>query len=95
MATGTLARRFYVSGRVQGVGFRYFAESVASRLGIGGYARNLPDGRVEVYAVGAPEQLAALATELRRGPRMAWVERVEELGAELKADRGDFFTIEE
>ena len=94
MATGTHARRFYVSGRVQGVGFRYFAEDVASRLGIAGYVRNLPDGRVEVYATGTPEQLASLATELGRGPRMAWVERVEELEAELQADRGDFFTIE-
>ncbi len=95
MATGTLARRYYVSGRVQGVGFRYFAEGVASRLGIGGYARNLPDGRVEVYAVGTAEQLASLATELGRGPRMAWVDAVEELEAELRADRADFFTIED
>lgn len=95
MATGTLARRYYVSGRVQGVGFRYFAENVASRLGIAGYVRNLPDGRVEVYAAGTLEQLASLAVELARGPRMAWVEGVEELEAELRADRGDFFTIED
>ena len=95
MATGTLARRFYVSGRVQGVGFRYFAESVASRLGVSGYVRNLPDGRVEVYAAGTAEQLASLAAELGCGPRMAWVDGVEELDTELKADRGDFFTIED
>lgn len=95
MATGTLARRFYVSGRVQGVGFRYFAENAAARLGVGGYVRNLPDGRVEVYAVGTVEQLASLGAELGRGPRMAWVERVEEQEAEPRADRREFFTIED
>ena len=54
MATETLAKRFHVSGRVQGVGFRYFVERVALRLGIAGYVSNLPDGRVEVYALSSP-----------------------------------------
>ena len=46
------ARRWFVRGRVQGVGYRYFAQHAASSLGLAGYARNLDDGRVEVYAAG-------------------------------------------
>jgi acylphosphatase len=49
------AKRFLVSGFVQGVGFRYFTENRAKRLGISGYVRNLRDGRVEAYAIGTPE----------------------------------------
>src|ERR1700681_1526956 len=79
----TLAKRFYVSGTVQGVGFRFFAERVAARLGVAGYVKNLFDGRVEVYAIGSAAQLDALRDELRRGPRMATVTGLTELGAEF------------
>jgi len=64
-----MARRYLVQGRVQGVGYRYFAEGVAEELGLAGYARNMDDGRVEVYAVGTSDQLAALSGYLWRGPR--------------------------
>ena len=70
--------RFLVSGLVQGVGFRWFVGRHARALGLGGYARNLPDGRVEVVACGAdPEALARLEALLRAGPAHAQVERVE------------------
>ncbi len=59
------AKRYYVSGMVQGVGYRYFAERAAMHLKVMGYVRNLRDGRVEVYAIAPAETLAAL----RRGPR--------------------------
>lgn len=72
------ARRYLVRGRVQGVGFRFFVERIAVELGLKGYARNLDDGRVEVYAVGAPEQLSELAGLLWRGPRLADVRGVDE-----------------
>ena len=55
-----IAKRFYVSGLVQGVGYRYFAEHAAKRFKLAGYTRNLRDGRVEVYAIGPVESLAAL-----------------------------------
>lgn len=82
-------RLFYISGIVQGVGFRYFARRVAARLDLTGYAKNLRDGRVEVYAVGTPEQLNALAKELRRGPTAAEVSGVieEEAGIEERYSR--------
>jgi acylphosphatase len=70
--------RFLVSGQVQGVGFRWFVARHARSLGFGGYARNLPDGRVEVVASGgAAEALARLEELLRAGPAHAQVERLE------------------
>ena len=58
------AKRYFIRGRVQGVGFRYFAQREAEQLGLRGYTRNLDDGRVEVYAVGTAEQLADFAGRL-------------------------------
>ena len=75
------ARRWIVRGQVQGVGYRYFAQKNASLLGLAGYARNLDDGSVEVYAVGAAEQLSEMAGRLRLGPRWADVRGVEETEA--------------
>lgn len=70
--------RFIVSGMVQGVGFRWFVARHARALGLTGYARNLPDGRVEVVTSAAdPVSLARLEEKLRQGPASAWVERVE------------------
>lgn len=71
------AKRFFISGRVQGVGFRYFASHAAHAIGVAGYVRNLADGRVEVYAVAAPDQLAAFEKELAEGPRLASVAHVD------------------
>lgn len=88
------AKRFYVSGMVQGVGFRYFARRHATNLGLGGYTRNLADGRVEIYAVGTIEQLRALAAELARGPSVSSVERVEEEAAEMIEKYSREFSIE-
>ena len=83
------ARTYFVSGRVQGVGFRYFVERVAAELGLAGYARNLEDGRVEVYAAGPAAKLAELSGRLWKGPRLADVRNVEEQEAPL-LDYTDF-----
>lgn len=83
------ARRYFIGGRVQGVGFRYFVERVANDLNLTGYTRNLADGRVEVYAVGTPEKLSELAGHLRMGPRLAGVRGVEEVEASV-IDYSDF-----
>ena len=90
----TEAKRFYVSGRVQGVGYRFFAERMAGGLGVGGYVRNLYDGRVEVYAIGSTEQLDALRSALQRGPRMADVEQVDEEDADFLRKYSNGFFIE-
>ncbi|HEU4400484.1 MAG TPA: acylphosphatase [Candidatus Polarisedimenticolia bacterium] len=71
------ATRLMIEGTVQGVGFRYFAQRVATGLGLTGYVRNLPDGRVEAVALGPPEAIRSLIHELRRGPRGARVGGIE------------------
>jgi acylphosphatase len=71
------AVRYLVRGRVQGVGFRWFASSAAARLGLRGWVRNLADGSVEVVAAGAPDALASLERSLRNGPRAARVSEVD------------------
>ena len=72
------ARLYVVHGRVQGVGFRYFVERAAARLGLGGYVKNRADGSVEVLAVGGAAQPERLREALRKGPPIARVDDVEE-----------------
>jgi acylphosphatase len=79
---------YRVRGRVQGVGFRYFVEHSAQTLGIRGWVRNVDDGSVEVYAVGAAAQLSDLAGLLWQGPRWAEVRGVEEMEAPVEAYAG-------
>lgn len=85
---GVVARRYFVSGRVQGVGFRWFSQKSATSLRISGYARNLSDGRVEVYAMGTPEQLNEFAGLLWKGPDRSDVRTVEEQEAVPEATNG-------
>ncbi len=73
-----VARRFVVSGDVQGVGFRFFAQRVAARHQVTGYVRNLADGSVEAYAEGSAEGVEGFKHDISAGPRHARVERVEE-----------------
>ena len=75
--TKVIGRRFLVSGRVQGVGYRYFAQRAAHEVGVTGWARNLDDGRVEVHANGTAAQLEDFEARLRLGPRFADVRSVE------------------
>ncbi len=88
------SRRYFVSGLVQGVGYRYFAMRAAQRLGLAGYARNLPDGRVEVYAAGGASKLAEFRTDLERGPQGASVAAVAEAEEPLNPDFAKGFSIE-
>lgn len=71
-----VARRFVVSGRVQGVGYRFFADEAARVEGLSGWVRNLPDGRVEARAEGDLEAVERFARHLARGPAGARVESV-------------------
>jgi acylphosphatase len=76
-----------VSGRVQGVGFRDWARSEATRLSVRGWARNLPTGDVELLAEGAKEQVEALVNRCRTGPSMA---RVIEFSVSFEDDLNEF-----
>jgi len=75
------AARFIVSGKVQGVFFRASARDRANALGLRGFAKNLPDGRVEVLAAGSDAAIDELAAWLREGPPMARVDDLERLPA--------------
>ena len=69
----TVARRFIVEGRVQGVGFRYFAIRAATGCKVKGYVRNLPDGSVEAVAEGSMAAVDSFKRQLEQGPSFARV----------------------
>ena len=71
-----VARRFTVSGRVQGVGFRWFVQELAALEGVSGWVRNRPDGRVEALVQGDLESVVRIERKIRRGPPAASVESV-------------------
>ena len=73
--TGTILH-VIVHGRVQGVGFRWFARTEARRLGLAGWVRNLPDGTVEMRASGLAQFLSALEQAVQRGPEGASVSSI-------------------
>lgn len=91
---GSRVRRYFVSGTVQGVGYRYFAQRAAKRHGLVGFVRNLGDGRVEVLASGSAESLGRLRAELARGPRGSQVTKIIEEEAALEAIEATEFRIE-
>jgi acylphosphatase len=76
------AAHWIVSGRVQGVGFRWFVQRAAQRIGVRGDVRNLPDGTVEVRAEGSADELGRLLSAVREGPSCGRVDRVVELQAD-------------
>ncbi|MFL6210687.1 MAG: acylphosphatase [Pyrinomonadaceae bacterium] len=77
-----IARKYLISGQVQGVGYRFFAQRVAARHQVTGYVRNLTDGRVEVVAEGPLENVEGFKHDLAAGPDYATVEQLEELNLE-------------
>ena len=87
-----IARRFVVSGRVQGVGFRWFTQDAARWEGAMGWVRNLSDGRVEAVIEGESEAITRVERAIRTGPRGARVEQVDVDDQEVGGYRS--FTIE-
>jgi len=87
-----ITRQISVSGRVQGVGFRYFTEDVARREGVRGWVENLPDGRVEVAADGDAESIERFEQSIRHGPRGARVDTFEVVD-DVPGDHGSGFSV--
>jgi acylphosphatase len=88
------AVRYLVRGRVQGVGYRWFAMREGTRLNLKGYVRNLPDGSVEVCAQGQPASLAALEAALEKGPAGGRVAGVEKQELPHEVNLGNSFEIQ-
>lgn len=88
-----MRRRYLIGGRVQGVGFRFFAQRTASRLGLLGWVRNLPNGVVEAEAQGDLNSLSSFESALRQGPRGAQVANFEHTEISDEPDTGTAFRI--
>jgi acylphosphatase len=93
-ASAKVARKYIVSGRVQGVGYRFFAERCANQLGVSGYVKNCRDGTVEVYAIGDEASLEELKGRLAEGPGGARVTGLVE-SSEAVSSRYTRFVIED
>ena len=89
------AVEFQVIGRVQGVGYRYFAQTHALMLGVKGWVKNLPDGTVMGHAVGTPDQLVSFFHKLLEGPSFSRVDDLREkpLGEQMVYRYGDFSIV--
>ena len=85
-----VARRFIISGFVQGVGYRFFAMRAAARHQVYGTVRNLPDGRVEVVAEGDRDAMDQFKSELTTGPTFAEVSDIEETDEQVTGRYRDF-----
>ncbi len=75
----TIARRLFISGEVQGVGYRFFAQRSAARYQVRGYIRNLADGRVEALAEGSEKAVNSFKLDLAAGPTNSRVGQIEEI----------------
>jgi acylphosphatase len=90
MVAHIYTRRYVVTGRVQGVGFRWYVEREARVLGLSGWVRNRQDGSVEVLAAGTNDQLNNLYDKLKQGPRAARVDDVDVQEAAALDEKGTF-----
>ena len=88
-----IARRFFISGDVQGVGFRFFAQRAAARHQVVGYVKNLHDGRVEALAEGTAQAVEGFRNDLAAGPRFSSVDHLEEINLD-PSGRYSSFRIE-
>jgi acylphosphatase len=94
MSSGEIERaEIYISGRVQGVGFRRFARDAAGRLGVDCNPINLRDGRVLVIAEGKHEAIEHLINELRKGPTFAAVDNVDVIFTEASGNVNDYLAM--
>ncbi|MDZ7719687.1 MAG: acylphosphatase [Balneolaceae bacterium] len=89
----TTSKHLIISGRVQGVGFRYFTYKTAKKLNIKGWVKNLQDGTVETVFTGSPENVYNMMEELKEGPASAKVQNVEEVELTTDTDNFNDFTI--
>ncbi|HSS20621.1 MAG TPA: acylphosphatase [Pyrinomonadaceae bacterium] len=88
--TGRVARKFLITGEVQGVGYRFFAQRAAARHQVLGHVRNCPDGSVEVIAEGPAKEVEEFKHDLAAGPQWSRVQQVEEINLEPTGQYASF-----
>lgn len=86
-------KHLIISGRVQGVGFRYYTYRSAKELGIKGWVQNLQDGTVETVVTGSQEDVEKMVDKLKEGPPSSRVQNIEEINGQINADNFNDFTI--
>lgn len=86
-------KHLLLSGRVQGVGFRHFTTQQANELGIRGWVKNLPDGRLETVIAGTKEDVEEMVRRMEKGPRMASVSEISELDPPETPDQFKSFSV--
>ncbi len=84
------AKQIKVYGRVQGVGFRYFVQKVAIKLGLRGDVCNSPDGTVEILVEGSPEDIESLIEQVRQGPPLSLVQKIDAVDVPVKGSYSSF-----
>lgn len=89
----TATKHLIISGRVQGVGFRYFTYRSAKGLGIKGWVQNLHDGTVETVLVGSHENIEKMVNKLKEGPPSSRVQNIEEVDGQINAENFNDFSI--
>jgi len=93
MENQTVQKYLKITGRVQGVGFRYYTRKNASDLNIKGWVKNMPDGSVETVIAGTPASVEEMKKRLREGPRSARVDHVKELSQDGKPETFHDFSV--
>lgn len=83
----------YISGKVQGVNFRWNTKLVADRLGIKGWVKNLTDGRVEIIAEGNDEKIQIFLKYVKKGPVLARIDEIDVIEQEYKNEFKEFSII--
>ncbi len=86
-------KHLLLSGRVQGVGFRHFTTQQANELGIRGWVKNLPDGRLEAVIMGTKKDVEEMVRRMKKGPRMASVSEISELDPPETTDQFKSFSV--
>ena len=89
----TVKKHLKITGRVQGVGYRYFVRQNAESLNINGWVRNMPDGTVEVLLIGNAGDVQQMIQKLWEGPFSAWVEDIKEMDVDQSAEPADGFRV--
>ncbi|HEY8184937.1 MAG TPA: acylphosphatase [Pyrinomonadaceae bacterium] len=90
MTTTRVAWKFLITGEVQGVGYRFFAQRAAARHQVFGYVRNCPDGKVEVVAEGSQNEVEEFKKDLATGPQWSRVDHFEEISLEPTGQYSSF-----